>query len=1227
MQNLLLTIASAIILAVAAAFAAPFVVDWTQWRATFEAQTARAMGAPVIIRGPIEAQILPTPKFVLHDVTVGVDGAGTGLTVAALSGRLALGALMRGDVVADRLTLTRPHIRLVIDATGKLTLPTGATRPAGIAIADLVLEDGTLDLTDRAGGRSLKLDGIALAGELGGVLGPLRLEGEVASEGVRRKLRLSLAQTQPDGTTRLRLGVQSIGSPFAVDADGVLAFPGGRPAFQGRASVSMRGTEAAVASDPASAAPDPLAGWSLAGTVAVTAQAVDATNLSLSLGSAERPVELSGRGRLAAVGTPDHPASRLDLTLATRQVDLNATTGGASPVGVIERFAATIAPLASIATSGSLDLASDTVLLGGAPMRDVRAGLDWSPAGWRARTIEARLPGRASLKLSGRLPQAPGAASDAALFAGDMTLAAEDLPAFIGWAAPDATNLIAGLPTGAAELKGTVALGADRVALDHLDLRLGGTSLAGTAAYAFAPAGGRGRIDAVLSTARVDIDALLPAARRLLGFGGERFDVRLSFSGTDVRLAGIDAAGADIILRSDTEGFAVERLAIANFGGLDLTGSGRLALTGGGSAADGRFQARLTGQRADGLPALARALGFAPGETFATSMGASLAPLDLALDVTSQAGRTALDAKGRLGVLSGGARLGFGAGRPLEGTLALDMADGSAVLTTLGVPGLRPGLGAAHATLALGPQLQGTLSFAGASLDARGRLDVEADGRARPDLALTLGGADLARLFPSLAAGGVTSLPASLTGTLTREGNGWQLAGISGSVGGQKLEGRAAYLPGEALPVEADLALDSWSLPAALAIVVGPVVSPAAGAAAAAPGWPDGRFGTPALAGIAGRVKLSLRRLELPAGLALDGARVQARLTGTGVAVEELTGALAGGRLSGRFELARRGGDALQFDGHLALSDADSALLLQAADVSRPGVRGRVTLALDLNGNGRSPRAIAAALQGQGSLVVDGVEIAYTDPRALQYVMLATERGLPPDQARTVQLLNEGLSRGPLKLDRLESALSVVGGVARTATARASVGAQRYTFAGAFDIPALSFEATLEIEDASAGGPAAAPGAAATAPPAAGIQWRGPIAAPERRFDITQLTAAINMRALERETKRLESEYGRTPLTDAGHATDEVPAPSAAPQPQQLPAKPSAPAKPLATPQQRPAASRPVTPSTTSPSATPPAATAPSSPEPGSEAPPLAPPIEIPADPLRNPVAVPPLAP
>lgn len=364
MQNLLLTIAGAIILAVAAAFAAPFVVDWSQWRSVFEAQAARTLGAPVIIRGPIDAQILPTPRVILRDVSIGLDGGGTSLSAAELAGRLNLGALMRGDVVADQVTLLRPRARLVIDNAGKISLPTGAARPAGFSVAQLSVLDGSFELLDRANQRAFKLDDVDLTGEVGGSMGPIKLDGEADAAGLRRRVRLNVSAFAADGTAKLRLGAQNVGSPLSVDADGVLSLAGGAPSFRGRAALVRT---AAPAAGPTG---DPLKAWSLAAKVDATPQTVAATDLSLTLDAAERPVALSGSARLVAAG-PGVPESRLDLTLAARQLDLAALTGGATPLAATDALARLLAPLADLAMVGSLDLSSDTVLLAGAAAREV----------------------------------------------------------------------------------------------------------------------------------------------------------------------------------------------------------------------------------------------------------------------------------------------------------------------------------------------------------------------------------------------------------------------------------------------------------------------------------------------------------------------------------------------------------------------------------------------------------------------------------------------------------------------------------------------------------------------------------------------------------------------------------------------------------------------------------------------------------------------------------------
>lgn len=1205
MQNLLLTIAGAIILAVAAAFAAPFVVDWSQWRSTFEAQAARTLGAPVIIRGPIDAQILPTPRVVLRDVSIGLDGGGTGITVAELSGRLNLGALMRGEVVADHVGLLRPRARLVVDTTGKLSLPTGVTRPGGFSIAGLSVTEGSFEILDRANERTLKLDTVDLTGEVGGPTGPVRLEGEANAAGLRRRVRLNLTQFAADGTAKLRLGAQNVGSPLSVDADGVLSLAGGAPSFRGRAALVRAAPTSAPTPATGGAGADMLKAWSLSAKVEATPQAVAATELSLTLDAAERPVALSGSARLVGAG-PGNPDSRLDLTLAARQLDLGAMTGGATPLAATDALARLLAPLADLAVVGSLDLSSDTVLLAGSAARDVKAGLDWSPGGWRARTLEARLPGGAHVALSGSLPRVAGTRDpNAALFGGSGVLEAQDLPAFVAWAVPQASGLVASLPAGAARLSAELSVSAGGFALDKIALSAGESRFAGTAAYTLPPAGGRGRVDAVLTTSDVDVDALLPPIQRLVNLGLGTTDLNLSLSGRQVRLAGGSARSLDVILKGGADGLGIERLAIEDFAGLDLTGSGRLAAFGGGNA---RFTAKLSGPRADGLPGLAGAFGLTQIQPFLTATQASLAPVDLTLTLVSQGGRTTIDADGRLGGLSGTGQIGFGADGKLSGRAALDARDGSAVLSGVGVPGLRPALGPARLVLDLDQRIEATLEFAGARLRGEGTAALDAAGRLDPELALTLESADLAALLPQLAAAGAGAVPARFTGKLGREGEGWWIRELSGALGEQRLDGGLAYIPGE--PVRAELAMPRWSVARALGLVVG------ASDAGEAEGWSRARFGPAPLSTLAAELKLSVERFDLPGGLALGEAKIAARLTAGRLTVESVTGSLAGGSFSGKFNLARAG-EAVQFDGRLGLTSADSAALFAALGVTQPKLRGRVSTTLDMTGRGNSPFALASQLQGQGSLGIEGLEVDQSDPKALHYVMLATERGPPPDQQRLAQLLSDGLARAPLKLARVESAVSVVDGVARTSAARLAMGEQRFGLSGALDIPALSFEATLEMQDvASVGLPAA---------PAAAVQWRGPLAAPERRFDLTALSTAINMRALERETKRLEAEYGRTPLTDGGEATDTPPVRRPAPAPQAAPraaAPNAAPRRVPATPAVPRVPASPAVPPPYYGQYTPPEALAP-----GSAAPPLAPPVDIPNDPLRNRIILPPLAP
>lgn len=1211
MQNFLLTIAGVVILAIAAAFAAPYVVDWTPWRATFEAQAARVVGAPVLIRGPIEARLLPTPAVVLRDVSVGLDAGGTGLVVRQLDATMALGDLMRGRITVQSLRLVEPRGRLVIDATGKVALPTGAGSPTDLSVTAFTLEQGRFDIIDRAGGRMLVLTDIAAAGSLVSLAGPLKLDGEVTAGGARQRLRLGIVGFGTDGASKLRLSLQKVDSPFLIDIDGQMKLAGGRPGFEGKASFSNvppsqpRAPELRGSDDGAAA---PAARWSLSGTVNATPASVEAKNLALTLGSAERPVELAGSGKLVSTpATPSQAAtSRIELDLSARQIDLNAATGGAPPLAALNEVARTIAPLAELTSSGRLDLSADTVLVAGAAMRELKSGLDWSNGYWSVRGLDARLPGGARVQLSGKVAAASGNGAGTGadpLFAGRVTATADDLPSFMAWAAPQVEGLSVSLPAGAARIEAGVSFDDRQFSLSAMTLSAGGLTLDGSASYAYPVDGGRGRVAATLASSGVDIDGFALPVRRLIGASGSATDISLGFSGQNVKLAGVPAARIELALTGGAQGIDITRLALTDFGGLDVAGAGKV--TGAGDA-DGDFRARITGAKADGLAALARFAGYEGAAAYLASFAGDLAPVDVEARLVSSKGRMTLDADGRAGGLSGKGVAAFGGVDPATGSGTFDIADGSAALTRLGVPGLRPKLGPALLEFAIGSRAAGSLAFAGAMLKADGTLARRDNGGFAPDLAVTLEGADLARLLPDLAAGGPASLPATLAGRLTRQEDGYGVSGLTGTIAGTPLAGRLVYRPDAAQPLLAELTLPEWNLHTALALATGRSTGPGL--------WATGAFGPAPLARASAELTLDIARLAVPGGLTLEGAKLHGILSPGVLRLDGLRGRLAGGEIGGRAELSRNGAK-LQADASLTLTGAASGPLLAAAGVARPAAQGTLDLSLDLTGAGTSPAALAATLAGQGSLTVNGLEIAATAPAALQYVMLATERGLPPELRRIAQLYEEGLGRGPLKLPKVEATLGMVGGVARSSVARLVVGEQRFALSGSLDLTKLSFDTLLEMEDV------APPGAPS---PAASVRWGGPLAAPERRVDVTALSSAINMRALERETKRLESEYGHTPLTNAGHSTD-VPDGTAAPmleaQPQPMP-----PAAPAPVPQTAPVPRRNPPPVTLQPVQRAPAAPAYGA-VPGSPAPPLPPPVQIPPDVLLNPIMQPPLAP
>src|SRR5262249_41775233 len=148
-QTTLLSIAIALILALAAALVGPLFIDWGRYRSTFETEASRLVGLPVHISGKIDARLLPTPSISLHGVEVGPPGRAK-VRMHELEVELALAPLVRGQWRATALHLDQPEFAVGLDASGRLEglAFLDGIDPDRLSIDRLVIENGRVVVRD-----------------------------------------------------------------------------------------------------------------------------------------------------------------------------------------------------------------------------------------------------------------------------------------------------------------------------------------------------------------------------------------------------------------------------------------------------------------------------------------------------------------------------------------------------------------------------------------------------------------------------------------------------------------------------------------------------------------------------------------------------------------------------------------------------------------------------------------------------------------------------------------------------------------------------------------------------------------------------------------------------------------------------------------------------------------------------------------------------------------------
>jgi large subunit ribosomal protein L24 len=260
---------------------------------------------------------------------------------------------------------------------------------------------------------------------------------------------------------------------------------------------------------------------------------------------------------------------------------------------------------------------------------------------------------------------------------------------------------------------------------------------------------------------------------------------------------------------------------------------------------------------------------------------------------------------------------------------------------------------------------------------------------------------------------------------------------------------------------------------------------------------------------------------------------------------------------------------------------------------------GRVGLKATLMSHGRSLAALSGGLSGNGVVSLENAKIAGLDPRAFDAAIRAGDLDQVTDERKVRALVDPALGQGTLQVAAADIPFDIRDGRLRVGATTLEGGDARAVVSGGYDITADQVDVRAALSSSIDGNEGVRPEIQ--------VFLHGTPDALERDLDITSLSSWLMLRAIDRETKRLDR------LQGGGTRPSAVALPPSAEPPQPPRSETSAPSEALAPsdvripsgdPRKRARPSGPPTAATVSPRHhdAPPAAV---------RAPPLPPPIDI----------------
>jgi uncharacterized protein involved in outer membrane biogenesis len=1142
-QTTLLGLAIALIVALAAALVGPYFVDWNQFRPQFEAEAAKVIGAPVRVAGALEARLLPSPSLRLRSVVVGGANDLGKVRADKLDVEFSLGSLMRGEWRATELTIGDMALDLGLDPQGRIDWPGGSGKfNLGSLSIDRLHLTGRAALHDASSHRTLELNDIAFSGDLRSLAGAVRGDGSVTVAGSRYPFRVSSGQSADGNSTRLHLVVDSSARPVSVELDGFLNFEARSPRFDGTVTWAASAGKGDKRDAPSSNTPLSNTPWRISARVKADHAAAKFDQIETSYGADDAALKLTGAGELRLGTSP-----LLHATLSARQLDAdrfaakeavkesangakpNAIKLGdgndtADPVRVMPVLRALVAALPQTPIPAVLELSSEQIVVGGRSVQNFVAELRSDTKSWAVDRLDLRAPGATHVTLNGKAADVTPGDSAAGRFKGALLIESSDPDALVMWL--QGRSELAYRSQSPFRLNGDVTIDGNGFAIENVKSEIDSGTLEGRIVWTHDAKNGAA-FEAVLKAERLDLDSTNAFARAVVGPQGEWPErAKLSLAVNHAISAGQDLHPFAAKFSYDPKTWTLETLKIGEASGVMLEGGGvfdRTNATGKLSLNSSAVSlSQLAGSITPVWPKLAarlNAMKLVPGparvkltlavdkEAARADRANALATIDL--DAPQFKGSATISAK------PGSANLrDADLDKLLHGDVTVETKmsseQGAPLLALLGLDGViaaRDGAAQLQGSVsgAWGTPLHLKLDLTGAGFDAeaQGTADPFAQGfdpRAiKASLSLKAHGLNLAPLF-DLKPSDRAMQDVGLSTRVSFANEKVTLDDIDGTIAGSRLRGRVAMTLDGERKVDGEVGLDALDLAPAFALVIG------AGRDPAEP------FGGALAKGWRGQIAFQALRGMLPGGSELRPLSGIVKGDGQSLTVDSIKGGIGGGEVSGNIE-ARQTASGLTLNSRVALTGVDGAALHYRA-LAMPA--GRTSLQMTLASQGRSASALTGAISGNGTVTLEAARIAGLDPRAFEVAIRASDEGHATDDARLRKLVEPALSAGALLVASAQIPFTIHDGRLRVSATTLDGEGVRAIVSGGYDIPAdqADIRAVLTAPGAGVG---------QASPPEITIFAAGSPDTFSRTADVAALSSWLAVRAIDRETRRLDS--------------------------------------------------------------------------------------------------------